>query len=162
MARTSKEFRDAVSYLSATGNLPAIGAKFIDANNQIVLDEGDNNADITPDEAMLTQALADLATQITSDYARQELRQLSHSEAIGHFRNRLISANGNGTQLLELYTDARAYETRNTNLAAIMVSKRLIRETAIGRKLNLTTNQDKAIYMELFESALVLIAIDDN
>ena len=92
----------------------------------------------------------------------EPLRKLSRSGAIGHFRNRLISANGNAQQILQLYSDARAYETRNTNLEAIMVSKQVIRETAIGRVLDFRTNQDKAIYMELFESALVLIAIDDN
>lgn len=166
---TKREFQDAISYLTSQGQLPVTHQRVIEAGQQRVWDrQFDNNGnlvsqtDITPDEASITQALIDLQTQLDIETAKRDLRQLSRSDAIIHFRNRLIAANGNGAQLLQLYTDARNYENQNGDLTAIMESKRLIKETALGRNLNLSTNQDRATYMEMFESALVLVAIGDE
>lgn len=67
MALTKQQFIDGCSHLTSTGALSGIGALFIDGNNQTVLDEGDNNANITPDEATINQALLDLASTQASE-----------------------------------------------------------------------------------------------
>ncbi|MGB1287429.1 MAG: hypothetical protein ACPG7F_12900 [Aggregatilineales bacterium] len=166
---SKKEFQDAISYLTSQGQLPVSFERVIEPGRQKVWDmQFDSNGnlvsqtDVTPDVSVITQALVESQAQILKQNAIRDLRKLSRSDALNLFRNRLISANGNAQSLLQLYTSARNYETQNTDLQALMTSKRLIRETALGRNLNLSTNQDKAIYMELFESALVLIAIDEE
>ncbi len=74
MPLTTSEFRDACAYLTGQGQLAVTYERIIDANNQQVWDRQHNSAgvlvsqtDITPNEATLTQALTDLATQITNE-----------------------------------------------------------------------------------------------
>jgi len=76
MALTREDFRDAISYLTDVGILSGLGALFIDADNQMVLDEGNNNADITPDATILSQALMDLAVKENDD-AINQVRQVT-------------------------------------------------------------------------------------
>lgn len=71
---TKQEFLDACAYLTSTGALVGTGALYINGDSQTVLDEGANNADITPDEATLTQALLDLANQLTDDQTQDNAR----------------------------------------------------------------------------------------
>lgn len=67
---TPSEFRDAISYLTGTEILFGSGPLFIDVNNRKVLDEGDNNTDITPNEATLNQALIDMQTASNANDAQ--------------------------------------------------------------------------------------------
>jgi hypothetical protein len=74
MTLTEGQFRDAISYLTGVGTLSSVGALFINADKQKVLDElYDENKvrisaiDITPDAATLDQALVDLAAKQSND-----------------------------------------------------------------------------------------------
>jgi len=81
MPLTIEEFQNACSYLTGQGTLLGIGALFIDANNRMVLDEGNANIDITPDEATLTQALADLATAQDVETAQDIIKAGAKAQA---------------------------------------------------------------------------------
>ena len=92
----------------------------------------------------------------------KRVRAMSKKEAIPFFLKRLIAANGDAQALLSIYTEARQFEQDHTDLQAALNSKRAIREAALDRKLNLNFNQDRAIYLELFETTLLLFSIEDE
>jgi hypothetical protein len=74
MPITNEQFADAIHYLTSTNALTGVGALFVDKHNQLVLDEGNFNTDITPDEAILTQALIDLAARQVDEQAQDAVR----------------------------------------------------------------------------------------
>ena len=73
MPITKTQFRDAISHLTGSGALSGTGDLFLDADGQKVLDEGNGNEDITPNEATITQALIDLQ-------ASEDAKAVSDSE----------------------------------------------------------------------------------
>ncbi len=80
MALTKEQFRSAIGYLRQTDALSSIGVIFLDANNQRVLDEGDNNADITPNDTILNQALVDFAEQQVNEEAQENIRSEARAQ----------------------------------------------------------------------------------
>lgn len=93
MPLTKDQFLDACSYLTQTGALS--GVLFIDGNNQVVLDEGNANADITPDEATLTQALSDLSTQQATETQNETNATLTKSQIRDYLRAQLVNPSPN-------------------------------------------------------------------
>ena len=81
MALTKAQFRDAISHLTSTGTLSGLGALFIDINNLRVLDEGNANADITPNQSTLDQALIDLATQQSTEQQQETIKNNAKAQA---------------------------------------------------------------------------------
>lgn len=92
MPLTKQEFQDACAYLTSTGALVGSGALFVDGNNQVVLDEGNSNADITPLEATLTQALTDLATQQSNEAIIETVSVLSRDQIRTYLKQQLTTA----------------------------------------------------------------------
>lgn len=153
MALTREQFRNAISYLTGTGSLSGVGALFIDINNQKVLDEGNANADITPDVATLDQALVDSAANQITEQQLESARIINRDNIANRIRNELQQGSPDWATL---YTDVRNFVLSNASLTQAMVNRVALHEAAYGISIDVNTLQGKARYLDI---ALTLIPL---
>lgn len=154
---TDNEFRLAVSHAIETGVITGVKPFFVDALNRIVLDEGNSNANVTPDTLTLEQALIGANAQIEADAVIDRLKNLTRSEVAEYLRKSLIAADGNASEISNLYNNARAYEQQNAQLSSTMATFRTLHNIAYPlNTINLSTNQGKATYLLYFINAVGL------
>lgn len=123
MAFTKDEFLTACSYLTSTGDLVGTGALFIDGNTQTVIDEGNSNQNITPDEATLTQALIDSDASELLISKDNENGSLTKCEIKGYLKRQLVIENPNlstiKSTIENAITDNAELNQAITNIAAL-------------------------------------------
>ena len=102
--------------------------------------------------------VSNLSPTEESDAERlKRLKSLAKSDALKQFTRRMIAANGSPAVLLELYNDARDYETQHPDLQAMMQSEATLFEVANSVTVNLSLDADKAAYLNVFRIALLTI-----
>ena len=158
MPLTSEEFKNAVNQLVSEGHPISLVNqvnRYVDHLAQVVIDEG-TGADITPSQSVLDQALIGYNAVVIVKESEDTLINLSRSDMLIYYRNALVSAAGSGAAIATLYTQVKAYEAQNLKLTDTMLSLQRIEEVSSGVNIDIGTNQGKARYLQLFQTALVL------
>jgi hypothetical protein len=132
------------------------GALFIDGDAQIVLDESDSNANITPNEATILQALTDLATQQTENQQVAEAAQIAVQQGKDYLQKQNLSASPN---LTTKYNTLSAQAASNVYLAQIMANQLAVYQLETGENLAvINTNAHRARYIECVRRVIALLA----
>jgi hypothetical protein len=159
MALTTQEFIDGCHYLTSVGALvPANpnGALFIDGDAQIVLDESDSNANITPNEATILQALTDLATHQTENQQVAQAAQIAVQQGKDYLQKQYLSASPNLTTIYNTLSSAVA---SNAYLTQIMDNQIAVYQLETGANLAvINTNAQRARYIECVRRVIALLA----
>jgi hypothetical protein len=153
MALTRKQFRDAISYLTENAALSGTGTLWLDADKQRVLDEGNANADITPSQSILEQALIDSLSEQASKQQLDDARKVNRGNILERVRTELEQESPDWATL---YTDARNFVLSNARLTQAMLNRVALHEAAYGISIDSTTQAGKARYLDI---ALTLIPL---
>lgn len=87
---------------------------------------------------------------------KNELISLTKEDMLNYYRDALVAAAGNGAAIADIYTQVLVYQSQHQKLTDTMLSLRTIEELGSGIAIDVGTNQGKARYLQLFQTALSL------